>query len=100
MQCPLLIPLCTDQYDIVRVFKKRYLTTATGKPLFSTQQLANLTLLLPAPTNDVTLSPQCLNPDQTQTQETETPDITDKEVSHQVPREVEKCNVQSGGKTT
>jgi hypothetical protein len=55
--------LCVDQDDALRAFKKTYLTTASGKPLFSTAQLANITMLLPA--NDAPPP----DPDATQTQD-------------------------------
>jgi hypothetical protein len=59
--------LCADQDDLLKTFKKSYLTTATGTPLFSNLQLATLTHLLPA--LDLPQSPQRIDPNQPVTQE-------------------------------
>jgi hypothetical protein len=81
--------LCADQDDTLKAFKKKYLTTAAGKPLFSTTQLANLTLLLPA--DDTNLSPNRLeDPDRTQTLSQEaTEETSNTDTPHPVPRELE-----------
>jgi hypothetical protein len=39
--------LCEDQDSILRDFKKKILATAAGRPLFTDDQLQNLTMLLP-----------------------------------------------------
>jgi hypothetical protein len=82
--------LCADQDDLLKTFKKQYLTTATGLPLFSNLQLATLTHLLP--TQDITLSPQRNNdPNQPVTQETE-PGANAAAAAptpHPIPRELE-----------
>jgi hypothetical protein len=39
--------LCKDQEILLRNFKQTHLTTASGKPLFSTKQLKELTMILP-----------------------------------------------------
>jgi hypothetical protein len=39
--------LCEDQDLILKYFKQTYLTTASGKPLFSNKQLQDLSMLLP-----------------------------------------------------
>jgi hypothetical protein len=61
-------------------FKKKFLNTATGKPLFSTTPLANLILLLPA--DEGNLSPTHLDDDEMQMQESET-------TPHSIPKEME-----------
>lgn len=77
--------LCATQDDILSAFKKRYLTTANGKPLFSNRQLANLTLLLPADENIA--SPVRLDDERTQTQDPEPADAT--QTPHPVPKEMD-----------
>jgi hypothetical protein len=76
--------LCADQDDTLAAFKKKYLTTATGKPLFSNRQLANLTLLLPA--DEDTMSPQRLDSKRTQTQDA---DASPDKVPQPVPKEMD-----------
>jgi hypothetical protein len=79
--------LCILQDDLLAAFKKKYLTTAAGKPLFSNRQLSNITLLLPADDEFLPSSPLRVDP---------TPPITqdqaagaNADVPQPVPKELE-----------
>jgi hypothetical protein len=79
--------LCTNQDELLASFKRKYLTTAADKSLFSNAQLANLTMLLPAD-GDLTLSPIRINPLDPITQEGAALENNAKDIPHPVPREL------------
>ena len=83
--------LCADQDDLLKSFKKAYLTTATGQPLFSNLQLATLTHLLPSD-DSTPLSPQRNDPNMPVTQEVEqgaNAAAAAIATTHPIPRELE-----------
>jgi hypothetical protein len=53
--------LCEDQEALLQAFKKKYLATTAGTPLFSKKLLQHLTMLLPD--NYLPGSPHCLETD-------------------------------------
>jgi hypothetical protein len=79
--------LCADQDELLASFKRKYLTTAAGKALFSNIQLSNITMLLPAD-GDPTLSPIRIDPLDPVTQDPPATENND-DIPQPVPRELE-----------